>query len=42
MLQFSYTNVFLSLNIVYVIANSSGPDEMPHNAAFHRGTHCLP
>ena len=22
-------------------ANSEGPDEMPHNAAFHQGLHCL-
>ena len=24
------------------LANSEDPDEMPHNAAFHRGLHCLP
>ena len=23
-------------------ANSSGPDEMPHNAAFHQGLYCFP
>ena len=23
------------------IANSEDPDEMPHNAAFHQGLHCL-
>ena len=23
-------------------ANSEDPDEMPHNAAFHQGLHCLP
>ena len=22
-------------------ANSEDPDEMPHNAAFHQGLHCL-
>ena len=22
-------------------ANSEGPDEMPQNAAFHQGLHCL-
>ena len=33
--------VFLSLKIEYVIANSTDPDEMPHNAAFHLGLHCL-
>ena len=24
------------------VANSVGPDEMPHFAAFHLGLHCLP
>ena len=24
------------------LANSEDPDEMPHNAAFHHGLHCLP
>ena len=23
------------------LANSEDPDEMPHNAAFHQGLHCL-
>ena len=23
------------------MANSEDPDEMPHNAAFHQGLHCL-
>ena len=23
------------------MANSDDPDEMPHNAAFHQGQHCL-
>ena len=23
------------------LANSDGPDEMQHNAAFHQGLHCL-
>ena len=23
------------------LANSDDPDEMPHNAAFHQGLHCL-
>ena len=34
--------MFLSLKIVFVIANSVNPDEMPHYAAFHLGVHCLP
>ena len=33
---------FLSLKIVIALANSVGPDEMLHNAAFHLGLHCLP
>ena len=35
-------NVFLSLKIDFVLANSADPDEMPHNTAFHLGLHCLP
>ena len=34
--------VFLSLKIIFVLANSLDPDEMPHNAAIHLGLHCLP
>ena len=33
---------FLSLKIVFVLANSEDPDGMPHYAAFHLGLHCLP
>ena len=33
---------FLSRKIVFVLANSVNPDEMPHYAAFHLGLHCLP
>ena len=33
-------NLFFSLKIVFVLANSANPDEMPHNAAFHLGLHC--
>ena len=25
----------------YILANSEGPNEMQHNAAFHRGLHCV-
>ena len=28
--------------INFDLANSSDPDEMPHNVAFHLGLHCLP
>ena len=30
-----------SLMIVFTLTNSVNPDEMPHNAAFHLGIHCL-
>ena len=35
-------NIFMSLKIVFVLANSTDPDEMPHFAAFYLGLHCLP
>ena len=35
-------NMFLSLKIVFILANSVDPDEMPHTVAFHLGLHCLP
>ena len=34
--------VFMSLEIVFVLANSVDPDEMPLYAVFHQGLHCLP
>ena len=34
--------VFLSLNVVLIIANSVDPDEMQHYAAFYLGLYCLP
>ena len=34
--------LFLSLTIVFVLANSVDPDEMLQYAAFHLGLHCLP
>ena len=35
-------DLFLSLKIVLILANSADPDEMQHYAAFHLGLHCLP
>ena len=35
-------DVFLSLKVVLILANSADPDEMQHYAAFHLGLHCLP
>ena len=40
-LLFQNKIVFLSLNIVFVLANSVDPDKMPHSKAFHLGLHCL-
>ena len=38
-----FVHVFLSLNIIFVLANNSAdPDKMPHSAVFHLGLHCLP
>ena len=34
-------DVFLSLKIVLILANSADPDEMQYYAAFHLGLHCL-
>ena len=34
--------VFLFLKTHFVLANSAGPNEMLHDAAFHQGLHCLP
>ena len=33
--------VFLSVKIIFVLANSVDPGEIPHCAAFHLGLHCL-
>ena len=39
--KISKNDAFLSLKIVFILANSADPDEMPHKAAFHLGLHCL-
>ena len=40
--------LYITLNPLYTgysklstLANSEDPDEMPHDAAFHQGLHCL-
>ena len=33
--------VIYCLKIFFTFTNSVDPDEMPHNAAFHKGLHCL-
>ena len=36
-------DVFVSLKVVFILANSEDPIEMKHfNAACHLGLHCLP
>ena len=42
MLLFLNNVVFLSLNVVLALPNIVDPDEMPHDAKFHLGFHCLP
>ena len=39
--HFTIKIAFLSMKIVFVLANSTDPDEMWHNAQFHLGQHCL-
>ena len=34
--------ISLSEDQFFVLANSKDPSEMPHDAAFHLGLHCLP
>ena len=40
--NFLMYDVFWTLDVVLIIANSVDPDEMQHYAAFHLGLHCLP
>ena len=40
--KFLNYNVFLFLKIVFILANSADPGEMPPYVAFHLGFHCLP
>ena len=42
MSNFFNFNIFLSLKIVFILANIADSDEVPHYAAFHLGLHCLP
>ena len=40
----SISRVFLAVKLPFemgTFTNSVDPDEMPHNAAFHQGLHCL-
>ena len=40
--KFLGNDVFLSLKIVFFVANSADPNEMSPYATFHLGIHCLP
>ena len=40
--EFQNNDIFLSLKIVLILANSEDPYGMLHFAAFHLGLHCLP
>ena len=40
--MFINCDVFLSLNVLVILANSAEPDDMQHYAAFHLGIHSLP
>ena len=42
MFKFLNNILFLSLKIVFVLANREDPDKMTHFGAFHLGLHCLP
>ena len=41
MLQCPNNIEFDSLNVVFVLANSAGPDKVPHLVAFRFGLYCL-
>ena len=42
LVKISINDIFLSLKIVCILANSADSDEMPPYVAFHQGLHCLP
>ena len=35
-------NVLQSLMLVFILANSADPDEIPQSVSVHVGLHCLP
>ena len=39
---FPNNDVFLSLKVVLILANSTDPDQIQHDAAFHLGLNCFP
>ena len=40
-LLFQNNIVFLSVKIIFILANSADPDEMLHSVPFYLGFHCL-
>ena len=40
-LTFSNYDVYLSLKIIFILANSEDADVLPHSAAIHLGLHCM-
>ena len=42
MSKFLNNDVFMSLKMDLILANSADPDEMLSSGAFHLGLHCLP
>ena len=38
---YNFKKIFLSLRIVFVLANSADPDKMSHYATFYLGLRCL-
>ena len=42
MSKFPNKNAFISLDIIFGLASSENPDEMPHHVTFHLGFHYLP
>ena len=41
MAEFLGNDVFLYLKVVFILANTADPGEMPPNSTFHLGLHCL-
>ena len=41
-IEFSKYDVFLFLEIYFILANSADPNEMPPYVAFHLRLHCMP
>ena len=40
-IPFNFNPLYTEMFLMSSLANSKYPDEMPHDAAFHQGLHCL-